>query len=344
MSRGTALRALAGAALVALAALAAAGLWGWRELHRPYAGWDGDEVVVVVEPGLDAGSMLARLSAAGVLRRPAAVRAWLALRGGAQRLHAGEYRFERPSSPLQVLRRLRAGDVLLHEVTIPEGLWLDEVARRFAEAGITEAEALRAAFSDPAPIADLDAEATDLEGYLFPETYRFPRGESASRVAAAMVAQFRAAVGPDFARHAAGAGLDVRQAVTLASMIERETSIEGERARISGVFHNRLARGMKLECDPTVIYALHRAGREVGRLTLDDLRFASPWNTYVVSGLPAGPIASPGLESLRAAVAPAEVEDLYFVAAPDGGHRFSRDLDSHHRAVAEWRRYLRSSR
>jgi UPF0755 protein len=229
-------------------------------------------------------------------------------------------------------------------VTLPEGLNLVEIARRLEAAGLGTFAELHAAFGDASAVADLDDEATDLEGYLYPETYHFPRGESASRIAEAMVRQFRDAVGEGFAEKAAEVGLTVREAVTLASMIEKETSVPGERARISGVFHNRLARGMRLECDPTVFYSLHRAGREVEQLTYEDLRFESPWNTYVIQGLPAGPIANPGGESLTASLEPLATDELYFVAAPEGGHRFSRDMASHLRAVAEWRRYARSSR
>jgi len=234
--------------------------------------------------------------------------------------------------------------VLLHAVTVPEGLDVGETATRIAEQGFGPVEALLAAFRDPAPVLDLDPEAEDLEGYLFPETYHFPRGATPGAIAETMVARFREAATSDYAARAASVGLTLRQAVTLASMIERETSRPEERARISTVFHNRLARGMRLQCDPTVVYALRRAGRTPARLTYRDLEFDSPWNTYVVRGLPPGPIASPGRPSLDAAVNPVEGSELYFVASPDGGHRFSETLEQHVQAVAEWRRYLRSSR
>jgi len=334
------------AALAAGAGVAAllAGAVAWNALRSPYAGWSGDEVVVVLDSGLDAGSMLGELAEAGVLRHPRLARAWLAWRGEAGRLQAGEYRFEDPASALAVLERLLDGDVVLHLVTVPEGLTLEETAARLAAAGVAGADALRAAFQDPEPIRDLDAEAPDLEGYLFPETYNFSRGHAAGRIARAMVDQFRRAAGPELAARAAAVGLSTRGAVTLASLIEKETSIPGERPRVSRVFHNRLQRGMRLECDPTVLYALARAGRPAERLTREHLRFESPWNTYVTSGLPRGPIASPGRDSLRAALEPAEGDDLFFVAAPGGGHIFSRTLDGHRQAVAEWRLYTGSSR
>jgi UPF0755 protein len=318
--------------------------WAWFALHRPYAGWDGDAAEIVLEPGLDAGRALGRLSEAGVIRHPRLSRLWLAWRGAAERLHAGEYRFDTPASPVEVLRRLERGDVVLHSVTLPEGLTFVEIAQRLENAGFGPAEALIEVFRDPSPVRDLDPEAIDLEGYLFPDTYHFPRGVRPERIAETLVQRFREVMGTEFVSEAERKGMTVREAVILASMIERETSVPDERERISQVFHNRLARGMRLECDPTVIYALRRAGRPVETLSYADLRFESPWNTYVVPGLPQGPIGNPGRESLLASLRPSAGNELYFVAAPGGGHRFSTDLAGHLRAVAAWRRHVRSSR
>lgn len=318
--------------------------WAWLALHRPYAAWEGDAAEVVLEPGLDAGTVVSRLSDAGVIRHPRLSRYWLAWRGAAERLHAGEYRFDRPASPVQVLRRLERGDVVLHSVTLPEGLTYVEIAERLEGAGFGPVEALIEAFGDPAPVRDLDPVAADLEGYLFPDTYQFPRGTRPRQITETLVRRFREMMGTEFVAEADRRGLSVREAVTLASMIERETSVPDERERISQVFHNRLARGMRLECDPTVIYAHAREGRPVEKLSYADLKLDSPWNTYVVRGLPRGPIGNPGRESLLASLRPSEGDDLYFVAAPEGGHRFSRDLAGHLRAVAAWRRHVRSSR
>jgi UPF0755 protein len=313
-------------------------------LHRTFADWEGESVDVELPQGLDAGSMLERLAEAGVISNPALLRHWLRWSGGSTALHAGEYRFSEPASPMEVLRRLHEGDVLLHAVTIPEGLVLEEIARRLDEADLGSEPELLELFRDPEPVLDFDPEATDLEGYLFPETYRFSRNTAAAEVVEAMIGRFRKVAGPKYESAAAEVGMTLRQAVTLASLIEKETSLPEERSMISRVFHNRLNRGMRLQCDPTVIYAIRRAGREVGRLTYDDLEFDSPWNTYVVAGLPPGPISNAGAASLEAAVNPADGDELYFVAAPGGGHRFSKDLASHVKAVNEWRAYLRSSR
>jgi UPF0755 protein len=208
---------------------------------------------------------------------------------------------------------------------------------------VGDEEELLSAFRRTAPLAEIDPRAEDLEGYLFPETYHLPKGRSAESIANTLVERFKETTGPGYAEAAAAAGLTLREAVTLASLIEKETSRPEERGRISRVFHNRLRLGMRLQCDPTVIYALGRAGRPVARLSRADLEFDSPWNTYRATGLPPGPICSPGRASLEAAVRPAAGNDLYFVAAPGGGHTFSADLASHLLAVRRWRERQRLS-
>ena len=328
-----------------VAAGAVAGAWWWvdNEMDRPF-GPDGDDAAVVVEfsPGTPAITMLQRLGEVGVLRDPRLVRIGLKLDGGAEGLRAGEYRFDRPASPRAVLGRLRAGDVLLHQVTIPEGWRFDQIATHVASVGLADEATLLEVFTDPSPIAAWAPDALDLEGYLFPDTYAFPRSADALDIRDAMLARFRAVVEADVAPRAAAVGFTVAEAVTLASLIEKETSVPDERPRISRVFHNRLEQGMLLQCDPTSRYAWHRQGVEVERLLFKHLELDSPWNTYVSPGLPPGPIASPGRESLVAAVQPAEGDELYFVAAPDGGHTFSGSLAEHNRAVAVWRRYRRT--
>lgn len=332
---------------VLLLVLAVGGASGWYgyQLQRTYAGWEGDHVDVVLEPGMSGGSMLKRLAEAGVLERPRVVRAYLSWTGTGDRLQAGEYRFDGPLAPLEVLEKLRSGDVLLHEVTVPEGMDLDQIVEIVAAAGFSTTEALQDAFAGTAVLGALDSGADDLEGYLFPDTYRFSRDATAEAITARMVEQFGEAVGPDYAAKAEAAGLTLREAVTLASLIEEETSVPDERRRISAVFHNRLSRRMLLQCDPTVMYALKRDGKPVEKLYSKHLKHDSPYNTYRYAGLPPGPIASPGQASLLAAVDPIESSELYFVALPGrGGHAFSKTLDEHNRAVARWRAYLRSSR
>lgn len=333
---------------IAMAAMAMLLVTGWqtvrRDLQRPHRGWSGATIDVEIEPGTPARTVIDHLAAAGVLAHPRLTRAWIVWSGNAHRLRAGEYRFERPASAFEVIDRLRQGDVLLHAITLPEGLTLRQVAARYAELGFGDEGQLRAAFSEAAAIRDLDPRAEDLEGYLFPDTYRFQRGTAPERIAAVMIQRFREVIEPDYVARAASFGFDLRAAVTLASMIERETSLAEERPRISRVFHNRLRRGMRMECDPTVVYALERMGATVPTLTRQHLKVASPWNTYRVHGLPPGPIANPGRHSLLAAIEPSGGNEIFFVAAPGGGHRFSEHLSAHLRAAAEWRRHVRSSR
>jgi UPF0755 protein len=329
------------AALLAAAALAGVAFLGWT-LQVPYAGWSGPEAVVTLPRGTPAAAMVDRLAGAGVVRYPAVLQGWISLTGAAGRLRAGTYRFDRPLSPLEILRKIEAGEVMVQAVTIPEGLDFEEIASRLAEAGFGTEEAFLRCFRDPTAVRDLDPAAPDLEGYLFPDTYHFPVGETPARITEAMVRRFRHVASPSLREEAARHGITLRQAVTLASLIEEETSVPAERPRISRVFHNRLTAGMRLECDPTVSYGLRRQGVTVSRLLYKHLREDTPWNTYLHAGLPPGPICNPGRASLEAAVRPEGGEELYFVASPEGGHRFSRDLATHVRAVAQWRAYVRS--
>ncbi len=316
----------------------------WALLHTKHAGFAGPRVVVDLPRDLGATEIVDRLASAGVVRHPGLVKGWLLVSGEDRGLRAGEYAFVGESTPLEVLDRLRRGDVLLHRVTVPEGLTLEEVAARMEAAGFGPVRSLLEAFRDGTPVREIDPNAPDLEGYLFPETYAFARGTPPRAVTRAMVQRFRQTVGPGFVARAAEVGLSPRQAVTLASLVEEETAVPDERPRIARVFHNRLRRGIPLQCDPTVLYALRRAGRPVARLLRSDLQFPSPWNTYRNRGLPPGPISSPGRASIEAVLRPADGDDLYFVASPSGGHHFSRDLPGHLRAVREWRRYAGSSR
>ena len=327
--------------------LVTAGFAGWlvHQWRQSYAGWSGASVDVVLEPGMNARAMIDRLAAAGVIEWPWIVRLRLAWSGASEELQAGEYRFEQPGSPRDVLARLRAGDVLLHEVTVPEGMDVDQIVALVAEAGFGEEPALRQAFADTRRLREIDTDAADLEGYLFPDTYRFSRAVTPETIVDEMVSQFSQAVGVDYDSRAEAVGLTVREAVTLASLIEKETSVLGERRRISAVFHNRLRRRMLLQCDPTVRYAHKRAGKSVEKLYSKHLELDSPYNTYRYAGLPPGPIANPGLASLEAAVEPDDSRELYFVALPGRrGHAFSEDLEQHNRAVARWRAYVRSAR
>jgi UPF0755 protein len=306
---------------------------GW--LQGPHGGATGP-VLVEIEPGSSARGVAEELEQAEVVG-PAWVFARLLQASGVHReIRAGVYELERPLSPLAVMRQLREGRVATLRVTIPEGLDRYETAAVIAAAGLSSEPELVQAFGDPAPIADLDPRAETLEGYLFPDTYRFAHAVDAAEIAAELVATFRERFAAGHLGEVARSELTLREVVTLASLVEKETGVPHERARIAGVFHERLDRGMLLQCDPTVIYALKQEGTWDGNIRRRDLALDHPYNTYVHSGLPPGPIASPGLDALVAVLEPKREGALYFVARGDGSHYFSSSLREHINAV---RRY-----
>jgi UPF0755 protein len=328
------------ALLVAAAALAA---WAWRSLTRPFG--PAVPVTVDVPAGATATEILAELERRGVLADGRLARLYLVYVLDDPPLLAGEYRFTGMLAPLAVLDQLIRGEVVLHSVTIPEGLTLDETAELLGAAGFGDRAALRQAMLDPTPITDLDREATDLEGYLFPETYHFARATPPAGIVEALVAAFRARWERDLRGRLPAEGPTLRALVTLASIVEKEARLAEERPLIAGVYANRLRRGIALYADPTVIYALKRDGTWDGNLTRDHLAMDSPYNTYRVGGLPPSPICSPGAASLAAAAAPAEVSFLYFVSRNDGSHVFASTLGEHNRNVEIWqRRFWRERR
>lgn len=322
-----------------------------RALDRPYLAAPGGAVEITIEPGSPARSILERLEREGVVSSALLARLYLVHRLGDPALRAGEYRFDETASIPEVLDRLIRGDVVTYRVTVVEGLTLEETAEHLATSGFGELHALLAAMSDPAPIADLDADATDLEGYLFPDTYEFLGGTPEISIVGAMVTNFRRRVEAlgwydGDATQGIGSGgravADLRERVTLASIVEKESRVDEERPLVAAVYSNRLRIGMGLYADPTIIYALKKLGRWDGNLRRPDLKLDSPYNTYLYPGLPPGPICSPGLASLAAAASPADVPYLYFVSRNDGTHVFSRTLAEHNRNVAEWqKRYWR---
>jgi UPF0755 protein len=332
--------------LIFMVAFIAAGLAGWRQFIRlamPFQGWRGVEQFVDIEPGSSPATIGARLVSAGVVHDPWTWRIGLWRSGHATRLKAGEYRFDRPLTVDQVIDVLVRGDVYVRSITFPEGLTITQMAQVFETRHFGQAREFEDAAADVSLIADLDPAARDLEGYVFPATYTLPRRAAARDLVRQMVARFRTVWTPAWREAAAARGFTTRQAVTLASLIEKETARSDERATVSAVYHNRLRIKMGLQCDPTVIYALVRAGRYDGNLTRADLAFDSPYNTYRHAGLPPGPIASPGRAALEAAVAPAGVDALYFVSRNDGSHVFARSLDEHNRNVFKYQvQYFRT--
>jgi len=327
------MRRLRGLVLFVAIFAAGAGWWEYSRLTTPYRGFAGDEVFVELPPLSGVAEIARRLAAAGVVPDPYVFRLAVYRAGVGRRLEAGEYRFAAPATPGEVAARLARGDVFTRTVTFREGLSIREMAPIFEKSGLGSADAFIQAASDGTRIAALDPGAPTLEGYLFPDTYPMPRRAGASGTVDAMLARFTHVFDADLRAAAAAAGLSVRQAVTLASLIELESAQADERPMISGVFHRRLKIGMPLQCDPTIIYALALAGRWDGNIRKPDLQIDSPYNTYKHAGLPPGPIASPGRQSLQAAVRPADVPYLYFVSKQDGTHAFAATLAEHNRNV-----------
>lgn len=321
-----------------LAALAAGGVWLLLGSEKPYKGYAAQEQFVEIPPGAGPAAIGRRLTDAGVIRDRLSFRVALWRSGQARRLQAGEYRFDRPMSAREVIDKIARGDVFLRPLTFPEGLTIRQMSQIFEREGAgTAAEFVKAA-QNAALVRDIDPAAVDLEGYLFPNTYSLPRRTTAADLVERMVTAFRDALTQDLVERAAARGLSVRELVSLASLVEKETAKPEERPLVAAVYHNRLKIGMGMQCDPTVIYALERAGRYTGNLTREDLRFDSPYNTYRYAGLPPGPIAAPGRASLAAAASPADVPYLYFVSRNDGSHVFSTTLDEHNRNVFEYQK------
>jgi UPF0755 protein len=331
--------------LLIVLAIGAGGVWIYLRVGESFKGYDTVEQFVEIPAGAGSRSIGDRLVQAGIIRDPLVFRAALYVSGEARRLQAGEYRFDRAMTPLEVVDKLARGDVYVIGITFPEGLTMEEMAKIYETHGLGPASAFLMAARDPAAIKALDPLARDLEGYLFPETYRLPRHSDAALLVKQMTARFEMVFTPAMREAAESRGLTVRQAVTLASIVEKESARAEERPLVAAVYANRLRIGMPLQADPTVIFGLQRAARYTGNLRRDDLDFDSPYNTYRYPGLPPGPIASPGRGSLEAAVQPAGVDFLYFVSRNDGSHEFARTLEEHNRNVQKWQiEYFRERR
>lgn len=297
------------------------------------------EKFVEIPPGTPGTKIAALLKDDGIIRSELAFDAMHTIKGGT--LKAGEYRFDHPAKMSEVYSRLRRGDVYTVSITIPEGSNLFDIGQRVESAGLGKKDNfVTAARTNVSLIADLDPQASSLEGYLFPDTYRFARGTSALQMQQAMVRQFRTV--------ATQLGLqgDDHRVVTLASLVERETPIDSEKPLVASVFVNRMAKRIPLMTDPSVIYAALLDGKYRGTIYASDLQADSPYNTYKHAGLPPGPICSPGVDSLKAALHPAQTDYLYFVAAsadPSGKSKFSATLEEHARDVAAYRKSLRDA-
>lgn len=311
-----------------LAATASA-LW---ILHESYRGF-GNETFVRLDRGTGSRTMAHTLAQAGVIRYEWEFLLQRVLHPSAK-LQAGEYRFDRPANIDQVFGRIAHGDVYYFEFTVPEGSNIFDIANALEQRGVMRASEFETAAVDTSLIHDLAPSAPTLEGFLFPATYRINHMTTATELCKEMTDNFRRQW-----RKIPHEGANVQQTVTLASLIEKETGVASERPLVASVFANRLEKGMRLECDPTTIYAALLENRYRRAIHKSDLASQSPYNTYQHEGLPPGPIANPGAESIEAALHPAATNYLFFVAkAEGGGHNFSADLAAHNKATQAYRK------
>lgn len=307
------------------------------EVLRPYRGYSG-EMIVDIPPGTQAPEVASRLVAKGVLAHRWPFLLIYSADRWRHHLKAGEYLFNRPMRVLDVYRKLIRGEVYFRTVVIPEGSNRFDIARILhKKLGIAPEDFLKIT-RDATPIHDLDPKAPSLEGYLFPDTYRFEYRPTAAHIAMKMVARFRGILDQDFREDLSQPGVNLHRITTLASLIEKETPDADERPIIAQVFELRLKKGMLLQCDPTVAYAAEMSQLPRAPITESDLNLKSLYNTYVHSGLPPGPICNPGKASILAALHPASTHFLYFVSNNHGGHRFARTLAEHQRNVARYRK------
>ncbi len=295
----------------------------------------------MLRPGYSTRRIAAELQAAGVIRSRLGFILWHRIHRR-ESLKAGEYLFDKTARTLDVYNRLVRGDIYVHTVVIPEGFTMFDIAQAVQDAGLgSSQEFLDVARTHVELISDIAPGAKTLEGYLFPNTYEFTRTQSMKDIAAAMVKQFRQVseqIG--LIPNGQGTGVqkpDVQKAVTMASIIEKETAVAEERTVVASVYYNRLEKRMALQADPSVIYAELLNGSYSGALHHADMAFQSEYNTYAHAGLPPGPIANPGRTSLEAAMHPAQTDYFYFVSDGNGHHRFSRSLEEHNQNVARLR-------
>lgn len=331
--------------IVGLLIAAVAGAWVWVSLLQPYKNFPVEGVFVTVPRGASCRTVGIILEKNGVVRSALAFKLYCR-RHPKRGLQAGEYFFDRELAGRDVFWLLANGRIFEKQFTVREGETIYEIARELEAGKFMLADEFLKAANDPGQVHGIAPQASSLEGFLYPATYRLPRHPAPSDLTASMTGRFKEvwtqiAAAKGYSPQEGGpAGTPALSAVTLASLVERETPQAEERPLVAGVFENRLRKRMALQCDPTVIYALQREGSYNGKLTLADLRVDSPYNTYRNPGLPPGPIGNPGEASLRAALAPAETKFLYFVANTQGGHFFSATLAEHNRNVQRYHRLM----
>ena len=319
--------------ILVLAALFLYAVYSLNRYASTPADMDADSRIFVVSTGQGVSEIAGRLASEGLIVHPHGFRLFARINGLDKKIKTGEYSLSAAMSPSEILDKLISGKVLLYRLTIPEGYTMSQIADLVGSSGIAERDDFIRALSDRRLLEEQKIEADSFEGYLFPDTYFFPKNTPAEKIIDVLVTRFRAVFTPERLKRAVELGLTVHEVVTLASIIEKETGVPQERPIIASVFHNRLKRGMRLESDPTVIYGIKDFD---GNITRKDLATPTAYNTYRIKGLPPGPIANPGEKAIEAALYPADTAYIYFVARRDGTHHFSTNIRDHNRAVAKY--------
>lgn len=315
----------------------------YRLEHPPRPAVPAARATILFPPGTSTARIFRTLEKEGVVQDARLAEIYYRVYRSGTPLQAGEYLFDRPMPIDEIINRMARGEVVQYPIVVPEGLTAEETFELFWSKGIGGPEAFRRALADTELLPGLTRGVSDLEGFLFPETYVVTRSTSARQIVDRMVGQLRKNFTPEMREKARELGFTPRQAVTLASIIEKESGVKSEGPLIAAVYCNRLKKGMRLQADPTVAYALKRDGRWTGIVHRTDYTYESPYNTYANDGLPPGPICNPGLAALKAAVSPAKADYLYFVADTTGGHTFTRTYEEHLQAIATAHRLRESA-
>jgi UPF0755 protein len=294
----------------------------------------GAKQIIIIEEGTSVRDIAGLLEDKGIIKHRVCFLVWSRLKGYSHKIKAGEYSLSSAMPPARIFNIVTRGLIVLHPVTFPEGYSAEQIAATLAQRIKMNKTAFLSLMHDPAVLKKYNIPGSSLEGYLYPDTYQFGRKQSPQTVIDTMVGRFNEVISP-LKQRIARSGMSLNKIVVLASIVEKETGSSKERPLIANVFLNRMRKGMRLESDPTVIYGIRNFN---GNLTRDDLKRYSPYNTYVIGGLPPGPISNPGLDSIKAVLYPADTDYLYFVSKNDGTHYFSRSLEEHNRAVTIYQR------
>ncbi len=303
------------------------------EFAKKPSNYGSTTAVFVVQPGQGLRSISEKLHKMGILTHPFKFRLFAQMKGYDKRIRAGEYLLTASMTPTQILDIFTSGKILLHRVTVPEGYTQKQIASVLARVGLVSVNEFLEATTDGGLLNTLKIEADSFEGYLFPDTYYFPRGITSQKIISIMVNRFRSQFKPEWEKQADKFGWSVHEVVTLASIIEKEAGVVAEQTIISSVFHNRLKKKMRLQSDPTVIYGIKDFD---GNLTRNHLNTPTPYNTYRIGGLPPGPIANPGAAAIESALYPADTGYIFFVSKKDRTHKFSKTIKEHNQAVRKY--------